>query len=52
MSRMRCGYPPEARLLRKLDRIAIWNKNKIIYIISMGIWTANIGVVIYGKYLR
>jgi hypothetical protein len=33
------------------DRIAIWNKDKIVSAISMVIWIADIGMLINGKYL-
>ena len=33
------------------DRIAIWNKNKIVSAISVAIWIADIGMIVNGKYL-
>ena len=44
-------YPSEARCLRKLERIAIWNRDKIVLAVSMGIWMADIALLIHGKYL-
>jgi hypothetical protein len=37
--------------LSEVDRIAIWNKAKIIIAITMAIWLADISVLLYGKYL-
>jgi hypothetical protein len=47
---MRCDHFPEAKRLRKLDRIAIWNKDKIVFVIAMGIWVADIALFVNGKY--
>ena len=47
---MRYNHPPEARRSGNLRRIAIWNKAKIIFAIAMGIWVADNGIFIYGKY--
>ena len=44
-------YPSEAGRLRKLERIAIWNRDKIVLAVSMGIWVADIALLIHGKYL-
>jgi hypothetical protein len=30
-------------------RIAIWNKNRIVFMITMGIWYTNVGFLIYSK---
>ena len=32
------------------DRIAIWNKNKVVSAMSMAIWIANIAMNVNGKY--
>ena len=48
---MRYDNPPEAMRLRKLDRIAVWNREKIIIAIAMTIWVANVAISIRGKYL-
>jgi hypothetical protein len=45
------AHSSEARRSRKLDRIAIWNKSKTIYAISMTIWFADLAALLYGKYL-
>ena len=51
-SYVRCDHPPEAtRRLRKLGRIAIWNRNKIVSAIAIGVWLADASFVIYGGYL-
>jgi hypothetical protein len=41
----------EARCLRKLERIAIWNRDRFVLAISTGIWMADIALLIHGKYL-
>ncbi len=46
---MRCHYPLEARLLRKLGRIAIWNMGMVIIVIAMGIWGTDVSFLISGK---
>ena len=51
MSHMRCDYLPEAKRLRKSGRIAVWNRHKIVVVMSMGIWLTDIGCLIHGKYL-
>lgn len=33
-----------------LDRIAIWNMNKIVVAISMAIWVADVSLLTYGEY--
>jgi len=43
--------PPEARHLRKLDRIAIWNEEKIVVSIAMGVWLVNLSLLLEGSYL-
>ena len=43
--------PPKSMPPWMFDRIAIWNKNKIVSAISMAIWIADIGVIVNGKYL-
>jgi hypothetical protein len=48
---MRYDHPSEAWHLRKFDRIAIWNRAKIILAITMAIWLAEISILIYGKHL-
>ncbi len=35
--------------MRKLGRIAIWNKTKVIIVIAMGIWAADVSFFIYSK---
>jgi hypothetical protein len=48
---MHYDRPPEARRLRELDRIAIWNRDKIIIAIAMAIWVTEISLFVHGKYL-
>jgi hypothetical protein len=43
--------PPKTRHLRKLRRIAIWNTEKSIILITMGVWLANVSSLIEGSYL-
>jgi hypothetical protein len=45
------AHSSEARRLRKLGRIAIWNKAKVIIAIALAIWLADISALLYGKYL-
>jgi hypothetical protein len=42
--------PFRSKALRKLCRIAIWNRKKIISVIVMGIWVTDVALLIYGKY--
>ena len=44
-------YPSESRCLKKLESIAVWNRDKIVLAISMAIWIADIALLIHGKYL-
>jgi hypothetical protein len=48
---MRCDHPPEPRRLREVDRIAIWNRKKIVVAIAMSIWLTDIAFIVDGKYL-
>jgi hypothetical protein len=36
---------------RKLGRIAIWNKQRIIVLIAVGVWLTDVAFLIYGEYL-
>jgi len=44
------NYTSEARNLKKLGRIAIWNMKRIIIVIAMVIWVADVTFLIHGKY--
>jgi hypothetical protein len=46
---MRYDHLPEIGRLKKLGRIAIWNKARIIVAISMAIWLADVALLIYGE---
>jgi hypothetical protein len=50
---MHCDHPssPQARRSRKLGRIAIWNRERIVIVIAMGIWVTDIALIIDGKHL-
>ncbi len=48
---MHDDYPQEAGNSRKLDRKAIWNREKIIFLIAMGVWVADVVFLIDGEYL-
>ena len=37
--------------MTKLGRIAIWNKERFIVFIAMGVWLADVAFLIYGEYL-
>ena len=47
---MRYDRHLEARHLRKLDRVAIWNGQKIIILIAMGLWVADVTFLLVGEY--
>lgn len=51
MSSMRYNHPPEPRRLKKLGRIAIWNRVKIVLVLAIAIWMIDIVFAIDGKYL-
>jgi hypothetical protein len=42
---------PKPGHLRKLGRIAIWNTEKIIILIAVGVWLVNVSLLIEGSYL-
>jgi len=48
---MHDDYPQEAGNSRKLDRKAIWNREKISFLIAMGVWVADVVFLIDGEYL-
>ena len=48
---MREDRSPESRRLRKLDRIAVWNKEKIAIIVALCIWVTDIAFLLNGKCL-
>jgi len=48
---MRYDDDPEAGHLRKLGRVAIWNREKIAILIAMLVWVADLALIIYGEYL-
>jgi hypothetical protein len=48
---MRYDDHPEAGHLRKLGRVAIWNREKIAILIAMLVWVADLALIIYGEYL-
>lgn len=48
---MRYDFPAESRRLRKLCRLAIWNTQKIVVVIAMCIWVADIAFFMNSKYL-
>jgi multisubunit Na+/H+ antiporter MnhG subunit len=37
--------------LRKLGRMAIWNREKIIILIAIGVWLTDVGFLVNGEYL-
>ncbi len=43
--------PPKVRHLQKLARITIWDSEKIIILIAMGVWSADVSLLIEGTYL-
>jgi hypothetical protein len=46
---MRYHHLPEARHLKKLGRIAIWNRKKIVFVIAMGVWVTEVALSVDGK---
>jgi hypothetical protein len=42
---------PEAGHLRKPGRVAIWNREKIIILLAMGVWVADVVFLLNGEYL-
>ena len=49
---MRYDHHPEVRhlSLRNFGRIAIWNREWIIVLISMAVWVADLAFLIHGEY--
>jgi hypothetical protein len=47
---MRYHHHPEAGHLRKLGRVAIWNREKIVILIAMGVWVTDVAFLIIGEY--
>ena len=47
---MRYDDHPEAGHLRKLGRMAIWNREKIVVLIAMAVWVADAAFLINGEY--
>jgi hypothetical protein len=48
---MHYHHHPEAGHLTKLGRVAIWNRETIIILISMGAWVTEVAFFINGQYL-
>jgi hypothetical protein len=44
-------YPQEVGNSRKVDRKAIWNREKVIVLIAMGVWVVDVVFLIDGEYL-
>lgn len=49
MSPMHCDHLPVAERLMKLERFAVWNRDKIVLAISTSIWVADIVLLIRGE---
>ena len=47
---MRSDHHPEVGHLRKLGRMAIWNREKIVILIAMGVWATDVAFLINGEY--
>jgi hypothetical protein len=43
-------HHPEAGLLRILCRVAIWNRERIVILIAMGVWVTDVAFLINGEY--
>jgi hypothetical protein len=37
--------------LRKLGRMAIWNREKIVILLAIGVWLTDVGFLVNGEYL-
>ena len=48
---MHYDLPLKERRLRNLGRLAIWNRQKVIFVIVTAIWLIDIGFLVNGKYL-
>jgi hypothetical protein len=48
---MHYDHPPEARCLKMLGRIAIWNREKIVYVTAMGILVTDFAILVNGEHL-
>jgi hypothetical protein len=46
---MHCNHHPKAGLLRKLGRMAIWNREKIVILIAIGVWVTDVAFLIIGE---
>jgi hypothetical protein len=38
-------------MLMTVSRIAVWNRNRVVYVIAMGAWVTNLACLIRGKFL-
>ena len=47
---MRHDYRPEAGRLREFGRMAIWNKERVVVLIAIGVWVADVVFLIIGEY--
>ena len=47
---MRYYRHPEAGHLGKLGRVAIWNRKKIVVLIAIAVWVADVAFLINGEY--
>ena len=46
---MRYCHHSEAEHLRKVGRVAIWNREKMIILIAMGVWVTELAFLINGE---
>ena len=47
---MRYCHHSEAEHSRKFGRVAIWNREKMIILIAMGVWVTELAFLINGEY--
>jgi len=47
---MRHHHHPEAGHLRKLGRVAIWNRENIVILVAMGVWVTDVAFLINGEH--
>jgi hypothetical protein len=46
------GHPLESRRLRKLGRIAVWNRARVVIVMAMAIWVTDVSILIKGRFLQ
>ena len=47
---MRYDHDSEVGHLRKLGRVAIWNRERIVILIAIGVWLTDVAFLLVGEY--